>query len=147
MSGLARLLAGHTEPGIYHWASAEKVDVVAHAAERAGWRCISLDAWKVEGKDEFLDTCTTAFAFADPVRSFDALADALSDVRGPDGAGVIVLWEGWAPLARADRRIFDVALSVFGDRVDVERGGPFAVLLRGPGPTDTDLPELDPHQH
>jgi hypothetical protein len=40
-----------------------------------------------------------------------------------------------------------VALSVFSDRVDFERGGPFAVLLRGPGPTDTDLPELDPHQH
>ena len=33
------------------------------------------------------------------------------------------------------------------DRVDFERGGPFAVLLQGPGPTDTDLPELDPHQH
>lgn len=78
---------------------------------------------------------------------FDALGDSLHQVRGPDGAGVVVLWEGWAPLARADRRVFDVVLSVLSDRVDLERAGSFAVLLKGPGPDDTALPELDPHQY
>lgn len=148
MSGLARLLAGHTEPGVYHWSSATDVPTVQHAVEHAGWRFFALDTWKVEDKAGFLDTCERAFGFPDWVgHNFDALADALSDVRAPDGAGVVVLWDGWAPLARADRRVFDVALSVFGDRVDFERGGAFAVLLQGPGPSDADVTELDPHQH
>jgi Barstar (barnase inhibitor) len=137
MSGLARLLAGHTPPGVYHWSSAADPDVVAHAAERTGWRFVPLDTWQVEDKDGFLDDWFG--------HNFDALDDALSDVRADDGAGVLVLWDGWAPLARSHRRVFDVALSVFADRVDFERGGAFAVLLHGPGPSDTDTPELDPH--
>jgi len=148
MSGLARLLAGHSAPGVYHWTSAADDDTVQHAVERAQWRFVLLDTWKVEDKSGFLDTCEQAFGFPDWVgHNFDALADALSDVRDPDGEGVLVLWDGWAPLARADRRVFDVAVSVFNDRVDFERGGRFAVLLHGPGPADTDVPELDPHQH
>lgn len=146
MSGLARLLAGHTQAGVYHWTTAETASVVEHAVQFAGWRFIALDTWKVEDKDGFLDSCKAAFDFPDWVgHNFDGLGDALSDIRGSDGAGVVVLWDGWSPLARADRRVFDVALSVFADRVDFERGGPFAVLLKGTGPTDTDLPELDPH--
>lgn len=148
MSGLARLLAGHADPGVYHWSSAADATTVEHAAEHAGWRFVSLDTWKVEDKEGFLDQCMAAFDFADSVgHNFDALSDALMDVRGPDGAGVLVLWDGWAPLARANRLVFDVALTVFGGRVDFERRGPFAVLLHGPGPDDTDLEELDPHQH
>ena len=50
MSGLARLLAGHTPPGVYHWTSAADVATVQHAAERAGWRFVLLDTWKVEDK-------------------------------------------------------------------------------------------------
>lgn len=145
MSGLARLLAGHTGPGVYHWETAEKADVVRHAAEVAGWRFVALDTWQIEDKDSFLASCAAAFDLPGPVPHFDALVDGLHDVRGADGAGVVVLWEGWAPLARADRQAFDVTLSVLADRAELERAGPFAVLLKGPGPTDTDLPELDPH--
>ena len=148
MSGLARLLAGHTPPGVYHWKSAADQRDVAHAVEHAGWRFIALDTWGVEDKAGCLEACRECFDFPDWVgRNFDALADALSDVRGDEGAGVLTLWEGWSPLARAERRVFDVALSVFAGRVDFERGGPFAVLLRGPGPDDVELPELDPHHH
>jgi RNAse (barnase) inhibitor barstar len=146
MSGLARLLAGHTSPGVYHWSSATDPDAVAHAAQRAGWRFVALDTWQVDDKEGFLDACRRAFDLPDWFgQNFDALDDALTDVRAADGAGVLVLWDGWAPLARSHRRVFDVALSVFSDRVDFERGGAFAVLLHGPGPTDTDAPELDPH--
>jgi RNAse (barnase) inhibitor barstar len=146
MSGLARLLAGHTPPGVYHWTSATGPPAVEHAAEHAGWRFVILDTWQVDDKDGFLDTCAGAFALPDGFgHNFDALGDALADVRSPDGPGVLVLWEGWAPLARAHRQVFDVALSVFADRVDSDRGGSFTVLLHGPGPSDTDLPELDPH--
>jgi len=145
VSGLAKLLAGHTNPGVYHWATAADPEVVRHAAERAGWRYIGLDTWQVEGKAEFLQACKCAFGIEDLAdHSFDGLADALNDVQPGDAAGVVVLWDGWGPFARADRHAFDVAADVFDARVDEERVGAFAVLLKGPGPR-TDLPELDPH--
>lgn len=145
MSGLARLLAGHTAPGVYHWGSAADAEIVRHAADRAGWRSIGLDTWQVEDKSGFLQACKSAFGIADLAEhSFDGLADALNDVQPGDSTGVVMLWDGWAPFARADRHAFDVALDVFDARVDTDRLGPFAVLLKGPGP-QTDLPELDPH--
>ena len=144
MSGLARLLAGHTPPGVYHWASAADARVVEHAAERADWRYVGLDTWLVEGKDEFLQECKRAFGI-DPndEHSFDGLGDSLNDVTPGDASGVVVLWDGWAPFARADRHAFDVAVDVFAARVETDRAGAFAVLLKGQGP-QTDLPELDP---
>ena len=78
MSGLARLLAGHTDPGVYHWTSAADARTVEHAAEHAGWRFVTLDTWQVEDKSAFLDVCEEAFAFPEWVgHNFDALADAL----------------------------------------------------------------------
>lgn len=143
MSGLARLLAGHTPPGVYHWTSAQGPAGVQHAVEHAGWRFIGLDTWKVADKAGFLEACQQSFGFPERLgRNFDTLADALSDVRVPDLSGVVVLWDGWAPLARADANVFKVALDVFASRVDFERGGPFAVLLHGVGP-ETNVPELD----
>lgn len=144
MSGLARLLAGHTSPAVYHWATAADREVVRHAAERAGWAYVHLDTWQVEGKAEFLQACKATLGFEDlEEHSFDGLGDALNDVQPGDAAGVVVLWDGWGPFARADRHAFDVAVDVFDARVDTDRAGPFAVLLKGPGP-QTDLPELDP---
>lgn len=146
MSGLARLLAGHVAPGIYHWPSPADGAAVRHAVETAGWCFIELDTWTVESKDAFLDACKEAFGAGFLVEhSFDGLADALNDVQAGDCAGVVVLWDGWAPFARAHRRAFDVALDVFDARVDTERAGPFAVVLRGPGP-DTEVPELAPQR-
>ncbi len=145
MSGLARLLAEHTAPGVYHWATAADPDFVQHAAQTAGWRYICLDTWKVEDKAGFLVVCGEAFDIEDLVEhSFDGLADALNGVQPGDANGVVVLWDGWGPFARADRHAFDVALDVFDARVDAERLGSFAVLLRGVGP-QIDLAELDPH--
>jgi hypothetical protein len=144
MSGLARLLAGNAEAGIYRWASAQGTDDVRHAVERAGWRFVCLDTWQVEAKEGFLDACTLAFGVERLAEhSFDGLEDALNDVDAEDTAGIVVLWDGWAPFARADRLAFDVALDVFDARVDAERAGAFAVLLKGPGP-ETDVPDLDP---
>jgi hypothetical protein len=145
MSGLARLLAGHTDPGVYHWASAADAEVVQHAVERAGWRYLWLDTWQVEDKAGFLTACTAAFGIDNLVdHSFDGLADALNEIEPGESAGVVVFWDGWAPFARADPHAFDVAVDVFDARVDTERRGAFAVLLKGSGP-ETDLPELDPH--
>ena len=142
MSGLARLLAGHADPGIYHWTSPTDAGAVSHTVAAAGWCFVGLDTWKVQDKDEFLHACRSAFdvaAFEE--HSFDGLADALGDVQPGDTAGVLVLWDGWAPFARADRHAFDVAVDVLAARVETERLGTFAVVLHGPGP-ETDVPEL-----
>ena len=47
------------------------------------------------------------------------------------------------PLAREDERAFSVALSVLGGRVNADKGGRFAVLLRGDGPDIDGVPSLD----
>jgi hypothetical protein len=62
-------------------------------------------------------------------------------VDAPGRNGVVLLWDGWSPLARHDEQAFGVALSVLGGRAHADRGCPFAVLLRGEGPA-IDLPEL-----
>jgi RNAse (barnase) inhibitor barstar len=138
MSALARVLAGRTAPGVYRWDSAADVDDVRHAVEHAGWRFVHLDTWQVEDKAAFLAACAEAFEFPDWFgRNLDALADSLGDVRGE--GGVLVLWDGWSPIARHDRRVFDVVSDIFVGRVHFERGGRFAVLVRGPGPDDSGL--------
>jgi hypothetical protein len=149
MSGLAKVLAGRTPPGVYHWTSAAAGEDVRHAVELAQWSFVLLDTWTVEDKAQFLRVCHESFGLPDRFGlNFDALADALGDVRGDrgvqDSEGVLVLWDGWGPFARADRHAFDIAVDVFASRVDLERAGPFVVLLRGPGPDDTDVVELDP---
>jgi len=141
MSGLAALLAGHNEPDIYRWHNAAHVDDIEHAVEHAGWKFVYLDAWTVEEKPSLLKATAAAFGFPGLGESFDALSDALADISVGDHEGLILLWDGWGPLARADEQVLSVALSVFGGRVNAERGDKFAVVLRGEGP-QIDLPEL-----
>jgi hypothetical protein len=146
MSGLAALLAGHNKPDIYQWHSAAHVDDIQHAVEHAGWKFVYLDGWTIEDKESFLKATAAAFAFPDEFgQNFDALSDSLGDVNAGDSHGMVMLWDGWAPLARADEQAFSVALSVFGGRVNADRGGKFAVLLRGDGPP-IDVREL-PAKH
>ena len=83
-----------------------------------------------------------AFAVAG-LRNFDALGDHLGDVVAGDSEGLVFLWDGWGPFARADEQAFSVALSVLGTRVNADRGGPFAVLLRGDGPDVPGVESLD----
>ena len=144
MSGLAALLAGHQEPGIYHWHGAfEAVDVRA-TVELAGWQFGHLDGWTAGGtKAEFLVAVGDALRLPGWYgRNFDALADCLHDVGGGTD-GVLLLWDGWSTLARDDERAFSIALSVLGSRVHADRGIPFSVLLRGEGPHVPDVPSLD----
>jgi hypothetical protein len=147
MSGLAGILAGNRAPGIYRWTSSLDAADVERAVGHAGWRFVAMDTWRVEDKEGFLVSAQQAFGFGgDFAHNFDALGDALADVRHPEGAGVAVLWDGWAPFARADRLAFDVAVDVLAVRARSRRFGPFVVLMRGPGPT-VDVPEVDPHAH
>ncbi|GCD91726.1 barstar family protein [Nocardioides sp. LS1] len=140
MSGLAGVLARHVPPGIARWHGAFEVDDVRHTVEVAGWRFAHYDGWGDESKAEFLRGIGAALAFPDHYgQNFDALADCLLDVAGD----TVLLWDGWGPFARADERAFSVALTVLGTRVNAERGGSFAVLLRGAGPDLPGVPSLD----
>jgi len=142
MSGLAALLAGHNPPDLYQWHSAAHVPDVQHAVEHAGWQFVYLDGWTIEDKESFLKAAAHAFdASDDGAASFDALSDCLADVDTREREGVVLLWDGWSPLARHDEQAFRVALSVIGGRANADRGCRFAALLRGEGPP-LDLPEL-----
>jgi RNAse (barnase) inhibitor barstar len=146
MSALTKLLDGEISPGVYLWHSADDHSGVEAAAIRDGWRFVHLDTSTAEDKDGFLDACRRDFDFPDWVgHNYDALDDALGDVRGITGTGVVVVWDNWSPMACDGRDVFDVALDIFNSRVRFEPAGPFSVLLRGPGPCEVDLPELDPY--
>lgn len=143
MSGLAAVLAGRLQPGVHEWHAAFPVEDVRHAVEHAGWRFAHVDGWTHQDKEAFLDAVAEALAFPDWFgHNFDALADCLSDVAGPEGAGTVLLWDGWGTLAREDRRAFDVALDVLRERTEESQRAAFTVLLRGEGPR-VDVPSLD----
>ncbi len=144
MSGLAAVLAGHEAPGIHLWHSASDVADVRHTVEHAGWGFAHVDGWTgADTKAAFLAAMGEALHFPDYYgQNFDALADCLHDIgRGVDG--VVLLWDGWSTLARADEKTFGIALSVLGSRVHADRGVPFTVLLRGAGPDVPGVSSLD----
>ncbi len=131
MSGLAGLLAGRTAPGAYRWHAAYDVDDVRHTVESTGRRFAYVDGATVGTAPELHDALATALGFpAWYGRNLDALHDCLSDL--PDG--VVLLWDAWGGLARAEPRVFAVAVDLLGERL--------SVLLRGPGP-EVGLPSLD----
>lgn len=141
MSGLAALLAGHNAPGAYQWHSAAQVDDVRHAVERAGWQFLHLDGWTVEEREPFAKALGAVLG-VDDSGDLGAVRGALDSVSAGDRRSVL-LWDGYAPLARRDRETFDEALAMLSERT---RGqGVFAVILRGEGPP-LDLDEL-PHKH
>jgi RNAse (barnase) inhibitor barstar len=145
MSGLAAILAGHRKPGTYRWASALDIADIRRAVEHAHWAFVSLDTWQIEDKEAFLEAAKEALGFTDDfAHNFDAFADSLNDVTQADGEGVLMLWDGWGPFARADRRAFDVAVDVLSVRSRSFRFGKFVVLMRGAGP-EIDVPEIYSH--
>ncbi len=130
MSGLAGLLAGRRDPGVYQWQAAFDADEVRRAVEHAGWRFGYVDGWTHQDKAGLLSELAGSLGFPGWFgRNYDALMDVLRDVTEP----TLVLWDGWGTLARSDRRAFGLALSIFGDRA-ADGPAPFAVLLRGEGP-------------
>jgi hypothetical protein len=144
MSGLAGLLAGRKVPGIYQWHGAFGPEDVRHTVEHAGWHFAHIDGWHGDTKADFLRAVGEALSFPDHYgQNFDALADCLGDVVAGDSNGWLLLWDGWGPLARIDERASSFALSVLGGRVNADRGGPFAVVLRGEGPVVAGVPSLD----
>ena len=105
MSGLAALLAGHEAPGVHRWHGAFDVADVRHTVEHAGWGFGYVDGWtRADSKSAFLAEVGETLGFPDYYgQNFDALADCLHDI-GSGTDGVVLLWDGWATLARADEK-------------------------------------------
>jgi len=139
MSGLAGLLAGHRDPGIYRWHAAFDVDDVRRAVEHGGARFGYVDGWTHTTKAEVLQALGEALAFPDYYgQNLDALGDCLGDLDGPH----VLLWDGWSPLARSEEDTFSTILGILTGRCG--EGEPFSVLLRGDGP-DLKVADLDHH--
>ena len=139
MSGLAALLAEHNPPSVYQWHSAAPVADVQHAVEHAGWAFRYLDGWTLEDRGTFLKAAAASLDLTD-ADSVDDLTAGLGQVD-VDGRGLVLLWEGWSPLARSDRQTFDEVLAACRRRAHDAGAGKVAVILRGEGP-DLDVPEL-----
>jgi hypothetical protein len=139
MSGLAALLAEHNPPSVYQWHSAASVPDVQHAVEHAGWSFRYLDGWTLEDRSTFLKAVSSSLEVAD-CEDVDALSAGLQGVE-VGGRGLVLLWDGWSPLARSDRESFDAVVDVLRRRAHDSGAAKMAVILRGEGP-ELDLPEL-----
>lgn len=141
MSGLAALLAKHNPPSVYQWHSAAPVADVQHAVELAGWTFRYLDGWTLEDRATFLKAAASCLELPDSdAESVEGLASGLEQVEVGDN-GLVLLWDGWSPLARRDQAAFDEVLAAFRQRAHQPGVGKLAVILRGEGP-ELDLPEL-----
>jgi RNAse (barnase) inhibitor barstar len=144
MSGLAALLAGKRKPGIYRWHGAFGATDVQHTVEHAHWIFAHVDGWHGDTKLEFMEDIEEALSFPDHFgKNFDALADCLREVDSGDCHGTVLLWDGWGPFARHEEDAFARIIEVLQERVGADRGGSFAVILRGDGPDVPGLESLD----
>jgi RNAse (barnase) inhibitor barstar len=143
MSGLAAILARRTPAGIYRWHGAFDVADIAHTIGHAGWLFGYVDGWRAQTKAEFLRAVGDALDFPDYYgNNFDALADCLRDTPADPAGGLVLLWDGWGPLAAEDETSFRTVLALFQDRVTTA-GGRFVVLLRGEGPLLEEIDSID----
>lgn len=140
MSGLASILAGHHEPGVFQWHAAFDVEDVRHTVEHAGWAFGYVDGWTGETEADFHAALAATFGFPDWYGgNLDALWDCLLTVVTERA---VLLWDGWGPLARSAPDRFPRLLRVFHDRTVSDEGAPFTLLLRGEGP-ELEVASLD----
>lgn len=138
MSGLAAVLAGRHEPGVFLWHAAFDVDEVRHTVEHVGWQFGYVDGWQRSDKAGVLTAVGETLGFPGYYRghSLDALWDCLTDLAEP----TVLLWDGWGTLAREDEETFDRVRGILDERARL--APPFTTLLRGEGP-DVEVPSLD----
>ncbi|MGI8333354.1 barstar family protein [Actinomadura scrupuli] len=150
LGGLAGVLAGKTEPGVYLWTvpgSTRRADVV-EAAQGAGWRPFWLAGQTVTDKEEFLEMSAEGLEFPDWFgHNWDALADCLTDLTWATSmAGYLIVYAGWQALAQEEPESFSTAIDILAEAVDLWRDTetPMTVLLPATGDEDVapDLPLL-----
>lgn len=139
MSGLAGLLVGKVDPGIYRWHTELAAADLSESVAAAGWSLAQVSD-VAETKDDVLGAIGTALGFpAHFGRNLDALWDSLRDLSAP----TVLLWETWGAVAYASPKDFAKVLRVLRDRTaEISEDRPaFTVLLRGEGP-DLEVDDL-----
>lgn len=140
MSGLQALLSAGAPGGLHRWPREVPVASAEREATEAGWQVVRLSTSEVPDKRGFLSEISRALSLPDYFgHNWDALEECLQDLAAP--AGILVLWEGWAELARVDPDTFEIALDVLGERARNPRGAAFAVVLVG-GDDSLEIPVL-----
>ena len=139
MSGLASLLAGKVDPGVYRWHTELAAADLSESVAAAGWSLTQISD-VAESKDEVLGAIGTALGFPSHFgRNLDALWDSLRDLSAP----TVLLWETWGAAAYGSPEVFSKVLRVLQERAaEISEDRPaFTVLLRGDGP-DLDVADL-----
>ena len=132
MSGLAKILAHHHDPGVYRWHAAFPADEVAHAVEHAGWRFGYVDGWHHQTRHEFLAAVGEALDVPRALRAEPRRAQRLpARPARPHGAAV-------GRLVHARPRGRD-RLQRRPARSSADHTASLTTLLRGDGP-DVDVP-------
>ena len=124
-------------PDIHRWPDLGWARDYAQQVSAAGWDVVDLDTTLRWDKRGFLAACRTAFGLPGWFgMNWDALADSLSDVAVPPGAGLLVPWLGWGPMARMFPADFAVATDILTQWVAQSRSRSDTVLvsLVGSGP-------------
>jgi RNAse (barnase) inhibitor barstar len=135
LGGLAGVLAGKTEPGVFLWSipGSTRRSEVEDAAKGAGWRPFWLAGQTVTDQDEFLDMVAEVLEFPDWFgHDWDALADCLTDLTwATTMAGYLIVYAGWQALAQEDPDAFATVVEILVEAVDLWRDteSPMTVLL------------------
>jgi Barstar (barnase inhibitor) len=147
LGGLAGVLAGKTEPGLFLWSvpgSTRRSDVV-DAATKAGWRPFWLAGQAVTDAGTFLEMAAEGLEFPDWFgHDWDALADCLTDLTWTTSmAGYLIVYAGWQALAQEDPEGFAMVMEVLTEAVDLWRDTetPMTMLLPTSGDEEF-VPEL-----
>lgn len=128
---------GDSPPAIHRWPDQQWADNYASQVSAQAWHVVDLDTRLRWDKKGFLAACRRSFGFPQWFgMNWDALADSLSDVAVPPGAGVLVPWRGWGPMARMYPADFAVATDILVEWVtrSGDRSETVLVSLVGSGP-------------
>jgi hypothetical protein len=130
------------EPGVYLVPERE-VDPLARAAAARGIRCVRLDLLDCATKAGFLDRISGALGLPARVgRNWDALADAMGELRAACTPGLLLLVLNGARMQRDCGSEFQTAMDVLGASSAewAGRGSPLWVFIAVPaghGQADT----------
>lgn len=145
MTTLQTLLTREGPAGLHRWPRETRLEDGVAAATKAGWQVVRLSTQQAAGKAAFLEATAAAFDLPSWFgHNWDALEECLGDLEIE--RGLLVVWEGWAALARAHRASFKMAYTLFLERSEDVDLPPFLVLLHGDGPTLESLDLPKPHQ-
>ena len=118
VDGIADALRQGRVRGVRMWPSAPSDDVFREGAQRAGWRCLTLDTENIVSKAGYIAACGEQLPLPDYLgHNWDALEEALGDegvaAENAGAEGLMVCWRNWSAFAIAEPAAFQVALAIW----------------------------------